>query len=165
MGEVVAYGFWCWAPLGPTPGAGVVLVLSLNVRCAMQTVTCYDLAQDADRIAPVSGVRCRGCGANANMRHADEVWTIHQKAAWCPGCAEDLECPEEVVDCVEPDPVDLNLSVKGRGQLSARLVCCDGRVYVRLDDAMRPDWWAEVQLDGAALVVLDEYTNALPEEE
>jgi len=52
-------------------------------------ITCGQLTADPDRIAPVSEVRCRDCGANARNRDAKEVWAVHNRAAYC------LECMHE----------------------------------------------------------------------
>jgi hypothetical protein len=49
-------------------------------------VTCAALAANPDKIAPVSGCRCRECGANANNRPLNEQWLIKDSAAWCAEC-------------------------------------------------------------------------------
>lgn len=78
----------------------------------------------------------------------------------CPGGSEEMVTLEPL-----PLPQEVDLPVKGRGRLTAQLQMADGRVIVRLDDQSRPDWWAEVHLDGAALVLLQEYVDALPVDE
>ena len=59
----------------------------------MQRKTCRagTLAGNADVIAPVSGCRCRQCGANAKLRPPEEQWTIYNGAAYCPECAEERD--------------------------------------------------------------------------
>jgi hypothetical protein len=46
------------------------------------------IAADPDNVAPVSGPRCRGCGANAGRAPAGQGWTVTDGAAYCPGCRE-----------------------------------------------------------------------------
>jgi hypothetical protein len=43
------------------------------------------------------------------------------------------------------------LAVSGRGRLTAQAQSSELGVSVRLDDAKRPDWWAEVRLPWATL--------------
>jgi hypothetical protein len=45
----------------------------------------------------------------------------------------------------------VTLAVGGRGRLTATAQSSELGVAVRLDDAKRPDWWAEVRLPWAAL--------------
>lgn len=46
------------------------------------------IAADPDNVAPVSGPRCRGCGANAGRAPVGQEWTVTDGAAYCPGCRE-----------------------------------------------------------------------------
>lgn len=48
------------------------------------------IAKNAEEICPVSGPRCRECGASARMtasRWPDEQWTIRSKTAYCAECS------------------------------------------------------------------------------
>ena len=40
----------------------------------------------ADALAPVSGRRCRGCGASPHRASSGDVWHIVHSAAWCHEC-------------------------------------------------------------------------------
>jgi hypothetical protein len=42
--------------------------------------------------------------------------------------------------------MDTNLTIEGRGRLTARALACPGVLVVRLDDDVRPDGWAEITL-------------------
>jgi hypothetical protein len=42
--------------------------------------------------------------------------------------------------------METNLSIKGRGRLTARALVYPGVLVVRMDDDARPDWWAEIAL-------------------
>lgn len=68
-------------------------------------ITCAELCAQPDKLAPVSGARCRSCGRNAFNRRAAEAWLIALGAAYCPGCLD--EAPPEP----EPLRFDVRASV------------------------------------------------------
>ena len=49
---------------------------------------------------------------------------------------------------------EILLNVKGRDSLTAKARADDAGVLIRLDDEGRPDWWAELRLGEADLVLL-----------
>lgn len=49
-------------------------------------VPCEQLSGEfAERLAPVSGARCRGCGCRPE-RTPQDTWYVQDMAAWCPEC-------------------------------------------------------------------------------
>lgn len=56
-----------------------------------KTVTAAELAADGERLAPVSGARCRDCGKSAVLRPTSEKWCLLFSTAYCPECASSYE--------------------------------------------------------------------------
>lgn len=55
---------------------------------AVTYVTADELRNNGDKIAPVSGYRCRSCGHNANRDAEDVKWAVINGTAYCPKCIE-----------------------------------------------------------------------------
>jgi hypothetical protein len=58
----------------------------------------WELLAHPDKIAPVSGARCRSCGANPANLPRDSVWLVQDGAAYC------FTCREHELDLEEPLP-------------------------------------------------------------
>jgi hypothetical protein len=52
------------------------------------------LTANHDKIAPVSGCRCRSCGHNALRDDLDAMWYVRDMAAYCPPCAREEDATQ-----------------------------------------------------------------------
>ena len=67
----------------------------------VHSTPCADILADPNRFAPVSGPRCRDCGAHAR-RFRSEKWYVYGGVARCHVCARDYFGTQSI-DLRNPD--------------------------------------------------------------
>lgn len=89
--------------LMPLTGNGV------KVKDGTFLVTTKDLTDNPDKVAPVSGNRCRSCGKRSTNAPRDAVWLVENGTAYCFGCRAYEPEEEPVIEPQEEEEPDEEL--------------------------------------------------------